>query len=504
NMVEKNDFLTLDPFINSAPSACYEVYERLFAFSSYDGDAGPVLCDVNKGNCGGYTHEAGSGVYTFHLCENIYDHRGNQITASDVDFSFRHYFESNSINSSAYRILVTDEATDNPGWQVTGEYDITFTFQRELTGLREMEALITVIPIVSEKSYNELDGNLTTEECGTGPYYVESFTSGSSTTLKIYEDYWQTNDDVKNLCQMQNVEVINYTYAPDASQQIMALEAGEVDLVQDASVDFVNQFRDKNQYGINVISYLQSGCIRLGANHMEDNMFSNKDLRLAVFYAVDNQAFVTAMGGDNYGVATPATWGAGQADFQDEWNNMENYNTVCDLELSKKYQEAAGYNGEKIVLLAETSLEDAAILVGQMLENAGFNIELAVVDNTTQRTRSDTGDYDLFISNMAGYCGAMMIQNNLSRKYDLNGVKVGSDFINDQEWLDMADLISSLEGHTDENVLAWQARNIDEAHYMGLATTWINLLVNENIVSVCRTDKNKLLPGGFTYADPNA
>lgn len=505
NMVEKNDFLTLDPFMNSAPTATYEIYEKLFAFSSYDGEAGPVLCDVNKGNCGGYTHEAGTGVYTFHLCENIYDHLGNHMTASDVDWSFRHYFVDNSINSTAYRILVTDEANDNPGWEVTGEYDITFTFERELTGLRELEQLITVIPIICEESYNQLDGNLATKECGTGPYILKEFTSGSSTVLEIYEDYWQTDDSVKQPIQYQNVQIISYVYAPDTNQQIMALESGEVDLVQDASADYVAQYKQGNAYGISVISYLQSGCIRMDANHQDSSIFSDKNMRLAAFYAIDNEAFVTAMGGETYGLVTPATWGVGQPDFQQEWYDMENYNTVTDLELSKQYLEAAGYNGEEVVLLAQTELEDAAILVGAMLEKAGFNIEYAVVDGTTNRTRTQNGEYDLTISNTAGYCGGMMVANNFSYKYTLaDGTEVGSSFENDPEWLDMADIISSLDGHTDENILKWQAMNIEEAHHMGIATTWINLLVNENITSICRNDKNKMLPGAFTYANPNA
>ena len=500
HMVEKNDFLTIDPFMNSAPTATYEMYEYLFCFSQYDGEWGPVLCDVSKGNCGGYTHEAGTGVYTFHLYDYITDHLGNNVTASDVVFSFDHYLASNKVNGSGIRKLV--------GYEATGDYDVTFTFTEELTGLRELETVIVASPIVSEKSFNELGGNLTTTECGTGPYILKEFTSGSSTVVEAYDNYWQTNDDVKVLRQLQNVKEINYAYLPDASQQIIAMQSGEIDLIQDASADFVDMFRDGGQYdeGFNVISYLQSGCLRVGVNHTKpDSPFFKRTMRLALFYAIDNNAFVTAMGGEKYGVITPAPWGVGQPDFQKSWYDLENFNTVCDPELSKQYMADAGYNGEELVLLAESNLSNEAQLLENMLEQAGFNITLELVDSTTNRTRTEAGEYDIMIGNMAGYCGADMIQKNLSYKYELDdGTKVGSNFENDAAWLDLADVLSSAEGHTPENAQAWIDANIEGAHVMGLTSTWINLIVNESIVSVCRTDKNKMIPGGFTYADPNA
>ncbi len=499
HMVEKNDFLTIDPFERSAPTATYELYEYLYVYPAYDGEAEPVLCDKNKGNCGGYTHEAGTGVYTFHLYDYIVDHKGNNITAADVVFSYNHYLENNKINGSGYRKMV--------GYEATGEYDVTFTFKEELTGLRELEAVITACPIISEKSYNDMGGNLTTDECGTGPYILKNFVSGSETVVVKYDNYWQTNDDLKSIRQLANVQEINYAYLPDASQQIIAMQDGKIDLIQDASADFVDMFRDGGQYdeGFNVISYLQSGCLRVSLNHAKPHPTFKRTMRQAIFYAIDNEGFTQAMGGDKYGVVTPTVWGVGQPDFQQGWYDLENFNTVYDVELAKQYAADAGYKGEALVLLSSTSTKTEAELLAEMLKQAGFNIDLQVVDESTQRTRADSGEWDIQLGNAAGYCGAMMIMNNFSYKYELeDGTKVGSAFENAPEWLDLADTLASIEGHTAENAQAWVDGNIDGAHHMGLCTTWINLIVNDSITAVCRTDKNKMIPGGFTYADPNA
>ena len=497
HMVEKNDFLTIDPFERSAPTATYELYEYLYVYPAYDGEAEPVLCDRNKGNYGGYTHEDGTGVYTFHLYDYIVDHKGNNITAADVVFSYNHFLENNKINGTGYRKM--------QGYEATGEYDVTFTFSEELTGLRELESVITACPIISEKSYNEMDGNLVTDECGTGPYILKSFVSGSETVLVKYDNYWQTNDELKSIRQLANVQEINYAYLPDASQQIIAMQDGKIDLIQDASADFVDMFRDGGQYdeGFNVISYLQSGCLRVSLNHTKpDHQTFKRTMRLAIFYAIDNEGFVEAMGGDKYGVVTPTVWGVGQPDFQQGWYDLENFNTVYDLELSKQYAADAGYNGEPLVLLASTSVKTEAELIAAMLEQAGFNIDLQVVDESTQRTRADNGEWDIQLGNAAGYCGAMMVMNNFSYKYELeDGTPVGSAFENDAEWLDLADVLASKAGHTAENANAWVEGNIEGAHHMGLATTWINLIVNDSITAVCRTDKNKLIPGSFTYVE---
>ena len=497
HMVEKNDFLTIDPFERSAPTATYELYEYLYVYPSYDGEAEPVLCDRNKGNYGGYTHEDGTGVYTFHLYDYIVDHKGNNITADDVVFSYNHFLENNKINGTGYRKMQSYEAT--------GEYDVTFTFSEELTGLRELETVITACPIISEKSYNELGGNLVTDECGTGPYVLKSFTSGSETVLVKYDNYWQTNDELKSIRQLANVQEINYAYLPDASQQIIAMQDGKIDLIQDASADFVDMFREGGQYdeGFNVISYLQSGCLRVSLNHSKpDHQTFKRTMRLAIYYAIDNEGFVQAMGGDKYGKVTPTVWGVGQPDFQEAWYDLENFNTVYDLELSKQYAADAGYNGEPLVLLAETSLKTEAELLAEMLKQAGFNIDLQVVDESTNRTRSDNGEWDIQLGNAAGYCGAMMVMNNFSYKHEnADGVEVGSAFEEDFEWLDLADTLASIEGHTAENATAWVEGNVEGAHHMGLCTTWINLVVNDSITAVCRTDKNKLIPGSFTYVE---
>ena len=494
HMVEKNDFLTIDPFERSAPTATYELYEYLYVYPAYDGEAEPVLCDRNKGNYGGYTHEDGTGVYTFHLYDYIVDHKGNNITAADVVFSYDHYLENNKINGSGYRKMQSYEAT--------GEYDVTFTFSEELTGLRELEAVITACPIISEKSYNEMDGNLVTDECGTGPYILKSFVSGSETVLVKYDNYWQTNDELKSIRQLANVQEINYAYLPDASQQIIAMQSGEIDLIQDASADFVDMFRDGGEYdeGFNVISYLQSGCLRVSLNHAKPHPTFKRTMRQAIFYAIDNEGFAQAMGGDKYGVVTPTVWGVGQPDFQEAWYDLESFNTVYDVELSKQYAADAGYNGEALVLLSSTSTKTEAELLAEMLKAAGFNIDLQVVDESTQRTRADNGEWDIQLGNAAGYCGAMMVMNNFSYKYELeDGTPVGSAFENAPEWLDLADVLASKAGHTAENANAWVEGNIDGAHHMGLVTTWINLIVNDSITAVCRTDKNKLIPGSFTY-----
>ena len=496
HMVEKNDFLTIDPFERSAPTATYELYEYLYVYPSYDGEAEPVLCDRNKGNYGGYTHEDGTGVYTFHLYDYIVDHKGNNITADDVVFSYNHFLENNKINGTGYRKMQSYEAT--------GEYDVTFTFSEELTGLRELETVITACPIISEKSYNEMGGNLVTDECGTGPYVLKSFVSGSETVLVKNDNYWQTNDELKSIRQLANVQEINYAYLPDASQQIIAMQSGEIDLIQDASADFVDMFRDGGEYdeGFNVISYLQSGCLRVSLNHAKPHPTFKRTMRQAIFYAIDNEGFAQAMGGDKYGVVTPTVWGVGQPDFQEAWYDLESFNTVYDVELSKQYAADAGYNGEALVLLSSTSTKTEAELLAEMLKAAGFNIDLQVVDESTQRTRADNGEWDIQLGNAAGYCGAMMVMNNFSYKYELeDGTPVGSAFENAPEWLDLADVLASKAGHTAENANAWVEGNIDGAHHMGLVTTWINLIVNDSITAVCRTDKNKLIPGSFTYVE---
>ena len=505
NVINKDSVLTLFPWTSQVAACLSSVYEKLYDFDDYSGDVKAVIADASyDGNfLPGCDHEEGTGDYTVHIHEGVKDHAGNELTASDVKFSWDYVagnknegIEGNVQSNKGARAVYL-------GCEVVDDYTLIFHFERELTQLREFDDCFADFFVMTEAGFNGSATALVEDECGTGPYTLKEFTSGSVFAVESYDDYWAADleEYADNRLTWQNVDVINYLTLDDKAQQVTALETGEVDAIQDIAVDYLPLFSEGGQYAddFNIIHYLQSGCIAISPNNDSDkSLMGNQDLRLALFYATDPQSFVDAMGGDSYGTIVYSLFGAGQADALESWKTADNYQNVYDLELAAEYMEKAGYNGEELVLACQQSLGDAAELLQTMWTAAGFNITLNVCDQSTFNTVKTNGEFDINIGNSASYCGAVQVSRAWGED-STTGI-IYTDYVTDHEWTDMLATMNTLDGHTDENVDAWMQHCFDNAYDMGLCTTWINNVVNKDILAICRNGKNAFVPGGFVYA----
>ena len=494
NVINKDEVLTLFPWVSKTPACLCEVYEKMYDYDDYSGDVKPILADASyDGNfLPGCDHEAGTGDYTVHIWNDIYDHAGNHMTSADIKFSWDYVVENVPSNKGARAVY--------EGCEIVDDYTVIFHFGKELNGLREFDDCFADFFIMTEAGFNSSATELVKDEAGTGPYKLVSFESGSVFSIEADDDYWAKDHDIKAKTQWQNVQVINYLTLDDKAQQVTALQTGKVDAIQDIAVDYLPMFQDGGQYSenFNVISYMQAGEISICPNNNpEMSLMSNQDLRLALFYATSPELFVAAMGGETYGVVTHSLFGAGQADALAKWETLDNYQNVYDVEKAKEYMTKAGYNGEELRFITQQSLGDAGELLQNMWTEAGFNVKLNVLDTNTYNDEKEAGNFDIQMQNSAGYCGAVQASRAFA-KNNKSGYGL-ADWTDNQEWFDLLTTINTLEGHTEENVDAWMTICFDNAYDMGLATTWINNVVNKDITSICRDGKNSFIPGGFTY-----
>lgn len=77
---------------------------------------------------------------------------------------------------------------------------------------------------------------------------------------------------------------------------------------------------------------------------------------------------------------------------------MQREDVAYDLEASKRLIKEAGYKGEKIVMLANHRYPqsfNAAVIAQQMLQAAGLNVEIEVLEWATQLDRYSKGNYQI-------------------------------------------------------------------------------------------------------------
>ncbi len=227
--------------------------------------------------------------------------------------------------------------------------------------------------LLSSDNYNAIiipadyKGDFEKTMIGTGPFKLESYTPKVGAAFVRNPDYWG------GPVPLERVEVTFYT---DYQPQILALQAGELDVMQQAPVlQSVGILNDPN---INVIS-LPSIAHQQVHMRTDKAPFTDARVRRAIALCLDRDALVKGLmkgraqkGNDSpFAAAFPST---DQSVPQREKNIAE----------AKQLMEAAGLKGFEVTLTTENYLEIPAY--AQVIQNAVK--ESAVTSSSTSSTRA--------------------------------------------------------------------------------------------------------------------
>lgn len=484
--------LNLNPMAQkSADSATYEIYEMLFALEDGIGSPMvPVLADGERGAYGGYDHEAGSGVYTFYIQDNIYDHAGNHLTASDVVFSFEKTLEYG--NTSGWSII--------EGWEAVDDTTVRMNCSRELTQKGEMENIVLRCFMFTEAGYQASPTQFASDECGTGPYYLTEFVDGSSITLKKYDDFWQKDEDKLQRIQWANVDEIVQMKITENSQRVIALTTGTTDVCTQLPSEYASQFIEGGMYSSEYTAYpaAVNGVYYLEANVSEGKIGSDINFRKAVMYAVSGEAIVNGL--ENPANMVDAALGCSTfSDYNPQWSSWDNYNTNANMDTAKEYLEKSSYGGENVTILGLSSNNDHCVLIQSILNQIGVNCELRLVDTTMLTTTlADPASWDLVfnISKSSDYNSS--IWSHLMNKDSFSNGGTEGFYVNDeyQQLLQNAMVVDATMADQDA---FWQY-TVDQGLAKGLySSAYLFTYKNNMMDGLFFNDKVQLMPGACTY-----
>jgi ABC-type transport system substrate-binding protein len=465
----------------------YELYEMLFGLDS-EGKLYPILADGSKGAYGGYDHTEGTGEYLVYMYDYITDSAGNNVKASDVVFSYQK----------------TQEAGDVGGWdgvllgvEAVDDYTVKFTLPDEMN-LGDLENVLARCFIFTEAAYNASNSKFAQDACGTGPYVMTDFTSGVSVTLQARSDYWQ-KEELKPQISQQNVNTIVYKWISENTQKVLQLQTGELDIVENMASSDAEDFEDGGMYAADftVYSLAANVCKYVYGNCNEKSICHDVNMRRAIYEAIDPEALVVYVGN---GTAVKAVGSSYFPDYNTDWEKLDNYNTTCDQAKVDEYLQAAGYNGEKVVLLCGTNFQNDATVVMQMIQDAGINCELLALDGpTAQATRDSSPEqWDIYLSMTAS---GDYIVNLWSHTLDAatTGTGVPENYFSDPGYMDGLNAVRTVEGHTTQAVDDFWQYIVDNALMMGLYTFDQKLVYNGKLAQNFMNDKFYLVPGACTY-----
>ena len=483
--------LNLDPtYLYDSGTELYSIYEMLFQVAGGLGsDMVPTLADGSKGDPStpGYSHVAGSSEYTIFIQDNIYDHAGNHFTASDAVFSFQKTVEGQC--TSGWDVVNE--------WVATSDYVVTMKCKRELTNKGEFENIVLRCFMFTEKAYN--DGKVgTTTACGTGPYKLKSYTSGSSCVVEKYADYWAVNSKNRQRGQYANVNTITVRLIEDETSRYLNVTGGDTDMSQNVPANYLAQTENS---GLTVAALPGNDLAYLEANMSGNSPVSNDlNLRLAIFYAISSADMAQYMGGEAYN--SVACFGCTVfPDYNTDWESWKNYQTSDSaegLEKAKEYLAASNYKGQELVIICATTT--GPDFVEAVLEKY-LNIQCKIKVSTTIDTDLVSGkSWDLYYNSgvRASDYLANMWSHVMNASAFSGGVTEGRYDSSEYQAL-LQKCLSENATQSDMNAF-WQA-TLDNALVEGLYSPVTYVAYSSSVVTdVWLNDKSVFLPGAFIYA----
>jgi peptide/nickel transport system substrate-binding protein len=189
-----------------------------------------------------------------------------------------------------------------------------------------------------------------------------------------------------------NIDRVVWSFIPDASTASAALQQGEIDWWEQPSLDLIQQIRTRTDITLKVSDRTgEIGCLRFNQ----------------LFPPFDNAAIrrIVVAAKTGVGLFVPGTPMASTTGVQITSGPKDYARLKQDLG-------AAGYNGEKIVVLAATTIPQIwaeAQVATDVLTKIGFNVDLQAMDwgSVVQRRASmepvDKGGWNIFYTYLGGF-----------------------------------------------------------------------------------------------------
>ncbi len=496
------DPTNLDPFYGakSQKSIFFMVYQRLFGMGN-DGQLFGVLAKD-------YEVDSTGLVYTVHLYDGIHDQSGNAFTASDVVFSYQQW------KAEGYASNVPKLDIDT-GIVAVDDQTVQFTLSGPIENVGELFYYLGNTDCATKAAFDASPSNLASDACGTGRYKITDYTPGVSITLEKDDNFWQTDSTVIHPIDMGNVSKIVYYFVSEDQQKQISLVNDEMDFAPQITYSVASDFMQGGLYsdgfGVDVIASNDIEVMFFNCSSLSP--LSDKNLRLAIGYAIDHDMIMAALGA---GMGNPL-YGLGGSRYADYdptiWAGRDDFEHNFDTEAAKEMIAASGYNGETIRIMCNSTdnsgtRKTMAQYIAQCLNNVGINTEIMALDSSTEKSnRSDLSAWDIDL--MAMHSNDYMV-NIWYNYFDYSG---SGNTVEGQNWTgiqddQMIELLSTarhVATFSPENEAAFAEYVIDNAYCYTIGELYLCSVYSTDLIQslTFAGPQSQYQPGSFTYVNPN-
>lgn len=380
------DLALLDPIITTnyvTRTHALMVFDTLYGLdSSYR--AHPQMVE-------GHAVEDGGLTWRLTLRDGLFFHDGTPVLARDAVASLKRWGQRDSFGSALFAVVNEVSA---PSDKV-----LEFRLKRPFPLLPEALAKpVSYVPVIMpERLASTPATKAVTEMVGSGPFRfsAEERVPGSLNVYRRFTQYRPRGGGEASFTagpKVARFDRVEWRTIPDGATAAGALRSGEIDWWEQPLVDLVPELSRQRDVRVDLIETAGLiGQIRL--NHTQPP-FDNPKVSHVLLTALDQGEMMDAVAGTDpairrgtCGIFTPGGPMASQA-------GMDALTAPRNLAVAKRALEAAGYKGERVVLLAGTDVPRISAIcevMGDVCRKLGMNLDYVATDwgAVNQRILSD-------------------------------------------------------------------------------------------------------------------
>lgn len=386
NIVLADEIVSLDPaysYDNLTNQVVNQITQGLLYFD-YSGQLQPQLCSSWEA--------VDSTTYVYQIRDDVCFSDGSPMTMEDVLFSLNRHMDEDVASYLAWMYANVDSIEQTGDWEITVHLSVPDAAWQY--------AFATTAGHIISKEYYEANaeqfGQPGVGVIGTGPYVLDSWTTGSEIKLTYNENYW----DKENVPQFKNID---FKIITDANTQATTLASGQADYMFDPPTEMLDTIREAENMSVTEVD---GWTVLWMAMNCQSGPFSDANVRKAVAYALDKDSLYEGVLTENgsyakngmpfssalYG-SESESWTAYAETAVDEKN---------DIEKAKEYLAQSAYPDgfECSLYINQDSIYNSiAVYVQSALSQIGIDvtIETKSGDEMSNIQFGSTRDYDLAI-----------------------------------------------------------------------------------------------------------